>query len=95
MHDSILLDSLMVVYSYYKVITIFLQGGPQPDINRIIAPISRVITPVAHLFSAIYKGRIVLGPPLYPGCLEAGVFSRHPWKRTKLQGGSVGGLMAW
>ena len=35
-----------------------LQGGPLPVINAVTTPISRVITPVTHLFSAIYRGPI-------------------------------------
>ena len=32
------------------------QGGPLPTITGVITPTSRVITPVTHLFSAIYRG---------------------------------------
>ena len=32
-----------------------LQGGPLPVISAVITPISRVITPATHLFSAIYR----------------------------------------
>ena len=34
------------------------QGGPLPVITVVITPISRVITPVTHLCSAIYRGPI-------------------------------------
>ena len=42
--------------------------GPLPVISGVITPISRVITPDTHLFSAIYRGPITLsittrGPP--------------------------------
>ena len=33
-----------------------LQGGPLPVVDGVITPIRRVITPITHLFSAIYKG---------------------------------------
>ena len=34
-----------------------LQGGPLPVISGVITPISRVMATVAHLFSAIYRGK--------------------------------------
>ena len=37
-----------------------LQGGPLPVISGVITPISRVITLVTQLFSAIYRGPITL-----------------------------------
>ena len=44
--------------------------GPLLVINGVITPISRVITPVTHLFSAIYRAEITpfitsRGPTLY------------------------------
>ena len=35
-----------------------LQDGQLPVINDVITPISGVITPVTHLFLAIYRGEI-------------------------------------
>ena len=52
-----------------------LQGGPLPVISGVITPISRDITPVTHLFSAIYRGPITpliigLGGPPCRNLLE-------------------------
>ena len=33
-----------------------LQDGPLPVINGVITPISVILTPVTHVFSAIYRG---------------------------------------
>ncbi len=41
----------------HKSMTGRLQGVPQPVINGVITPISRVLTLVTHLFSAISRGR--------------------------------------
>ena len=43
-------DSLLSMQSYC-----WCKVGPLLVINGIITPISRVITPVTHLFSAIYR----------------------------------------
>ena len=36
-----------------------LQNEPLPILNRVITPISMVITPVTHLFAAIYRGPVI------------------------------------
>ena len=54
------------------------QGGPQkPVIRRVIGPYIGIITPVTHLFWAIYKGEITpfttsRGPPCF--CSHVGCF---------------------
>ena len=48
-------------------ITYLYQDGPLPIVNGVITPISTVITPVTHLFSAIYRGPISPHLQLDPG----------------------------
>ena len=43
-------------FCWYPKCTVHAQGGALPVIDGVITPISRVITTVTHLFSAIYKG---------------------------------------
>ena len=69
---DILLNSMYQKNIWHGKIMEIYKVGPLPVINGVITPISRVITPVTHLFSAIYRAEITplitigSGPTLYP-----------------------------
>ena len=49
------------MYTRLKTMVDAMQGSPLLVINEVITLISRIITPVTHLFSAIYRGHLVFG----------------------------------
>ena len=62
LHYSFQDSCTVAIASTTRVLFFWVQallGGPLPVANKVITPISRVIsyfTPVTHLFSAIYRG---------------------------------------